>query len=237
MLMVRIVLAKVCGIFGSLGLVIKLNFWSDSEHKVWSRFRSWSTGEILKLKFGQYLAADARLRLWSLFLFKELGLVKILKFKFKTLRSYFGKQSSTLGSVVPLAMFFCQRASLEVSWKREPPFPGLRCRCFACSSSPQPAHKLFTWNYFKILTDSHTLRQFYNSKHFAQAHLNSQIRIQLEFALVDFAIGSLAQGVPHVKQVQGEDVRVPVLERLVLVSSSSWWRWFWRKCEHWCLIL
>ena len=51
-------------------------------------------------------------------------------------------------------------------------------------------------------------------------HLNSQIRIEPEFALVDLAIGSLAQGVAHVKQVQGEDVRVPVLERLVLVSSS-----------------
>ena len=52
-------------------------------------------------------------------------------------------------------------------------------------------------------------------------YLNSQIRIQLEFALVDLAIGSLAQGAAHVKQVQGEDVRVPVLVRLVLVSSSS----------------
>ena len=77
----------------------------------------------------------------------------------------------------------------------------------------------FTWNHFKILTDCHTLRQCHNSKLFA--HLNSQIRIQLEFALVDLAIGSLAQGVAHVKQVQGEDVRVPVLERFVLVSSSS----------------
>ena len=85
---------------------------------------------------------------------------------------------------------FCQLALLAVSWKREPLFPGLRCRCFACSSSPQPAHKLFTWNHFKRLTESHTLRQCHNSKLFA--HLNSQILIEPEFALVDLAIGSLA---------------------------------------------
>ena len=41
--------------FRSLGLVISLNFCSDFEHKVWSRFWSWSSGEILKLKFSQYL--------------------------------------------------------------------------------------------------------------------------------------------------------------------------------------
>ena len=39
--------------FGSWSLVIKLNFCLDFEHKVWSRFWSWSSGEILKLKFGQ----------------------------------------------------------------------------------------------------------------------------------------------------------------------------------------
>ena len=50
-----IVLATVCCRLGSWGLVIKLNFCSDYEHKVWSRFWSWSSGEILKLKFSQYL--------------------------------------------------------------------------------------------------------------------------------------------------------------------------------------
>ena len=30
----------------------------DFRHKVWSGFWSWSSGEILKLRFGQYLAAD-----------------------------------------------------------------------------------------------------------------------------------------------------------------------------------
>ena len=39
-------------------MVIKLNFCSDFEHKVWSRFLSWSSGKILKLKFGKYFATD-----------------------------------------------------------------------------------------------------------------------------------------------------------------------------------
>ena len=46
-------------------LVIKLNFCSNFEHKVWSRFWSWSPGEILKLRFSQYF------------------MVKILKLKFR----------------------------------------------------------------------------------------------------------------------------------------------------------
>ena len=53
---------------------------SDFEHKVWSRFWSWSSCEILKLKFGQYFAADVwlRLRSWILVKVMKLGLVKIL---------------------------------------------------------------------------------------------------------------------------------------------------------------
>ena len=53
-LLMRIALATVCCRFRSWGLVIKLNFWSDILHKDWSRVWSWSSGEILKLKFGQY---------------------------------------------------------------------------------------------------------------------------------------------------------------------------------------
>ena len=49
-------------------------FFSDFEHKVWSRFQSWSSGEILKLKFGQYFAADVWLRLQSWILVKILNL-------------------------------------------------------------------------------------------------------------------------------------------------------------------
>ena len=43
--------------FGSWGLVIELNFGSDFEHKVWSRFWSWSSGKIFELEFGQHFAA------------------------------------------------------------------------------------------------------------------------------------------------------------------------------------
>ena len=80
MLMIRIVLATVCCRFGSWGLFIKLNFCSDCEHNIWSRFWNWSSGELLKLKFTQYFAADVWFKLWSWILVNilKLGLVKIL---------------------------------------------------------------------------------------------------------------------------------------------------------------
>ena len=53
MLMLRNVLTTVWCKYGSWSLVIKLNFYPDFEHKVWSRFLSWSSGESLKLKFGR----------------------------------------------------------------------------------------------------------------------------------------------------------------------------------------
>ena len=37
----------------------KAKFCSDFEHKVSSRVWSWSKSDILKLKFGQYFAAEA----------------------------------------------------------------------------------------------------------------------------------------------------------------------------------
>ena len=82
MLVLRNLLTKVWCRCGSWSLVIKLNFCSDFEHKVCSRFWRWSSGEIVKLMFGQYFTADAWLRLWSLVeTLKLVGLVKILKFK------------------------------------------------------------------------------------------------------------------------------------------------------------
>ena len=92
--------------------------------KVWSRF---CLGKILKLKFGRYFAADAWLRLWSrdsearfgqdfevempMFVwdfevdawsrFWRWNLMKIcVRTSDMTKRSYFGKQTSTLRSVV-----------------------------------------------------------------------------------------------------------------------------------------
>ena len=77
MLMMKIVLATVCCILGSWGLVIKPNFCSDFEHKVWSRFWCWSSGKIFRLAFGQYFAADVLQMLWSWILVEmlKLGLV------------------------------------------------------------------------------------------------------------------------------------------------------------------
>ena len=74
MLMMWVVLATVCCRFRSWDLVIKLNFCSDFQHKVWSGVWRQSSGEILKLKFGQYFAADVWLRLQSWILVKILNL-------------------------------------------------------------------------------------------------------------------------------------------------------------------
>ena len=76
LMFLRIALAAVCCRFGLTGLVIKLNFCSDFRHKACSGV--WSSGKILKLKFGQYFAADIWLRLqsWILVKIMKLGLVK-----------------------------------------------------------------------------------------------------------------------------------------------------------------
>ena len=84
MLMPRYVLTIVWCRFRSWSLVIQSNFCLDFEHKVWSKFWTWSSGKILRLKSSQYFAADPCLRLWRVFLVEimKLRLVKILKFKF-----------------------------------------------------------------------------------------------------------------------------------------------------------
>ena len=83
MLMMRIVLATVSCRFGSWGMVIKQNFCSDFQHKVWSGVWRRSSGEILKLKFGQYFAADVWLRLQSWILVKILNLGLMLNQDFE----------------------------------------------------------------------------------------------------------------------------------------------------------
>ena len=133
MLMMRNVSTTVWCRFGRLTLVIKLSFCSDFEDKVsrfvqdfevdvQARFWRWTLVIILLLMLGCGYEVNS----WSRFWF---GLVKIFKFKFcrngdvwlrfwsclikicvwtcdMAQRSYFGKMNSTLGSVVPLAMFF-----------------------------------------------------------------------------------------------------------------------------------
>ena len=49
----RIVLATICCRFWSWGLV--KNFCSDFEHKVWSRFWSWSSGKICNWSLATFL--------------------------------------------------------------------------------------------------------------------------------------------------------------------------------------
>ena len=119
MLMLRIMLATVCYRFGSWCLVLKLNLCADFEHKVWSRFCSWSSGNILKLDFVQHFAADVLnfkfsgdAGVWLRFLVNALlrfwgwNVIRIRVWTCDmTSRSYFCKMNSTLGSVVPLAMF------------------------------------------------------------------------------------------------------------------------------------
>ena len=65
-------LKTVCCRFEGWGL---FRLWA-----LWSRFWSWSSGEILKLEFGQYLVANVwlRLRSWILFNILKQDLVKFL---------------------------------------------------------------------------------------------------------------------------------------------------------------
>ena len=73
MLMMRIVLATACCRYGSGGLVIKLNFCSDFEHKVWSKFWScssgktwsWSLVSILLLVFRRGNEVESWSKFWS----------------------------------------------------------------------------------------------------------------------------------------------------------------------------
>ena len=128
MLVTRIVLATVCGRFGSWGLVKKLNFCSDFEHKVWSRFRSWSKGEIWSWSLVSFFCWCFVEVIWILVEILKLGLANIFKFNFSrdvwdfevdTCSRFWSMKfdqdlcatcdmNSTLGSVVPLAMFYNQ---------------------------------------------------------------------------------------------------------------------------------
>ena len=82
----------VCAEFGMVRLSDRsrqlIHYRTEGLFRLWAKglswFWSWGSGEILKLKFDQYFAADTWFILWSLILVKilKLGLVKILKFKF-----------------------------------------------------------------------------------------------------------------------------------------------------------
>ena len=114
MLMLKDMLTTIWCRCGSWSLVIKLNFCSDFEHKVWSITQSWNPGKIVKLRFGQYIDAGAWLKLWGLILVKilKLGFVNTLNFRLSQsvdvwLRFWsLGKLNSTIWSIVPLAVFY-----------------------------------------------------------------------------------------------------------------------------------
>ena len=126
MLMMRIMLATVCYRFGSWGLVIKLNFCSDFEHKVWSRFWSWVSGKIwswslvgiLLLMFCRGYEVESWSRFWTRFWILSLVEMLMLAWNLEVdAWSRFWRWNlikicvsicdinSTLGSVVPLTMF------------------------------------------------------------------------------------------------------------------------------------
>ena len=71
--------------FGSWSFVIKLKFCSDFEHKVWSKFWSWSSGKIWSwssVSFFLLMFCRMLNPSWILVEILKLGLVKILKLKF-----------------------------------------------------------------------------------------------------------------------------------------------------------
>ena len=84
MLMMKIVLATVCCILGSWGLVIKPNFCSDFQHEVevQAGFLSWSLINILLLMFCRGYEDESWLRCWSKVwsIFWILSLVEVVMF-------------------------------------------------------------------------------------------------------------------------------------------------------------
>ena len=125
--------ATVCWRFGSWGLVIKLNYCSDFEHfgqdfkvEVEARFWSWSLVSILLLMFGWGYEVESWISKYSAgrfgqdsnfrFLSRCWCLVEILKLMlifwncdmFEICELWSCDMNSTLGSVVPLAMFSWQ---------------------------------------------------------------------------------------------------------------------------------
>ena len=125
LLLMRILLAAICCRFRSWGLVKQLNFCSYFEHKVWSRFWSsgkiwsWSLGSFSLLMFCRGYEIESWSRfgqdfeaLWS-FLWRCWCLVEVevdawsrfWRWNLIKICVWTCDMNSTLGSVVPLAMF------------------------------------------------------------------------------------------------------------------------------------
>ena len=86
LLLMRILSATICCRFRSWGLVKKLIFCSDFEHKVWSNFLSWSSDKIWSWSLTSFFCwcfVEVMLNpFWILVNYLKLGFVKILKLKF-----------------------------------------------------------------------------------------------------------------------------------------------------------
>ena len=90
----------------SLGIILLLMLGCGYEVQSWSRFWSYVWSRFLSLSFVKILMFgwDFEVGAWSRF---WICLIKIcVRICDMTSRNYFGKQNSTLGSVVPLAMFW-----------------------------------------------------------------------------------------------------------------------------------
>ena len=83
----------------------KAKFCSDFEHKVWPRVWSWSSSETFETEVWSVFCCWGLVRLWSdvKVWLKDYEFWNLIKICVRT--CFFGKQNSTLGSVVPLAMF------------------------------------------------------------------------------------------------------------------------------------
>jgi len=81
----------------------KAKFCSDFEHKVWPRVWSWSSSETFETEVWSISCCWGLVRVWSKSLVERYWIWNLIKICVRT--CFYGKQNSTLGSVVPLAMF------------------------------------------------------------------------------------------------------------------------------------
>ena len=143
MLTLRIMLATVCCKFESWGLVIKLNFFrlwfcqdfevevqARFEAGIWSVFCCWCFVEVMKLslgrdpeaRFGQYLEFELSRDADGCW-YQDWRLVNVLKIRCcvwtcdMTMISYLGNPNSTLGSTVPLAIFWNDLYFRDFFWR------------------------------------------------------------------------------------------------------------------------
>ena len=105
MLVMRIVLATVCCRFGSWGLVMKLNFCSEFQHKVWEKI------QIFWVFFANFLNYG--------------GVWKIINYNLQSRR-----QILTLGGVYEAEVWSVFNFLLMLNWWTQPSGPLCLWQCF-----------------------------------------------------------------------------------------------------------